>query len=232
MDLLEGTKRGSFISVGALFLMLSLFLLETISFFGSSFLQTDVSLDLNRDPKLRVNLNITMMDMSCDYATVDVVSPLGTSLNVTTHLSKYALDAEGVRQRYKGRNFQQHDIILSDSLVQDSIEELHENGEDAVSLDAESLQRGEIHYFVWLSCLLLKGGGEGIARFLLIHHHYRWLFLTMESSVLPCGNNSEKGSNLSICRLLCILVFSLQRPCTDMGGISRNHDGSCHGTCR
>lgn len=143
VDLLEGTKRGSFISVGALFLMLSLFLLETISFFGSSFLQTDVSLDLNRDPKLRVNLNITMMDMSCDYATVDVVSPLGTSLNVTTHLSKYALDAEGVRQRYKGRNFQQHDIILSDSLVQDSIEELHENGEDAVSLDAESLQRAK-----------------------------------------------------------------------------------------
>lgn len=143
VDLLEGTKRGSFVSIGALFVMLSLFLLETLSFFTSSSLQTDVSLDRNRDPKLRVNINITMMDMSCDYATVDVVSPLGTSLNVTTHLSKFALDAEGVRQRYKGRNFQQHDIILSDSLVQNSIEELHENGEDAVSLDAESLQRAK-----------------------------------------------------------------------------------------
>ena len=83
------------------------------------------------------------MDLSCDYATVDIVSPLGTSLNVTSHLSKYSLDAAGVRDRYKGRNQQQNDIILSDSLVVNTIEELHENGEDAVSLDAESLKEGK-----------------------------------------------------------------------------------------
>ena len=84
-----------------------------------------------------------MMDLSCEYATVDIVSPLGTSLNVTSHLSKYALDAEGVRQRYMGRNLQQHDIILSDELVTETIEELHANGEDAVSLSEESLEEGK-----------------------------------------------------------------------------------------
>jgi hypothetical protein len=76
-------------------------------------------------------------------------------------LSKYALDAEGVRQRYKGRNFEQHDIILSDSLVQNSIEELHENGEDAVSLDAESLERGECVVVAVLLLLLAFYGVRG-----------------------------------------------------------------------
>ena len=143
MDLLEGTKRGSIISYIAIITMALLFIFETAAFMSTSVLQSDISLDRNQDPKLRVNINITMMDLSCDYATVDIVSPLGTSLNVTSHLSKYSLDAAGVRDRYKGRNQQQNDIILSDSLVVNSIEELHENGEDAVSLDAESLKDGE-----------------------------------------------------------------------------------------
>lgn len=143
MDLLEGTKRGSIISYLAILTMIVLFTMETLSFLNASTLQTDVSLDLNQDPKLRVNFNITMMDLSCEYATVDIVSPLGTSLNVTSHLSKYALDAEGVRQRYMGRNLQQHDIILSDELVTETIEELHANGEDAVSLSEESLEEAK-----------------------------------------------------------------------------------------
>jgi hypothetical protein len=42
-----------------------------------------------------------------------------------------------------GRNTQQHDIILSDSLVTDTIEELHENGEDAVALDEKSFEEGK-----------------------------------------------------------------------------------------
>ena len=53
------------------------------------------------------------------------------------------MDAEGVRQRYQGRNRVQNDLILSDSSVTSSLEELHENGEDAVSLDPESLEAGE-----------------------------------------------------------------------------------------
>jgi hypothetical protein len=146
MDLLEGTKRGSIISYGAIFIMILLFLMETISYLGGTILQTDVSLDSNEDKKIRVNINITMMDLKCDYATVDIMSPLGTSLNVTSHLSKYALDAEGVKQRYQGRNKDQVDILMHDSAITASIEELHEDGEDAVSLDPGSLVTGE--YFV------------------------------------------------------------------------------------
>ncbi len=140
MDLLEGTKRGSIISMGAVCIMITLFLMETVSFFSGPSIQTDVTLDNNKDSKLRVNINITMMDLRCEYATVDIVSPLGTSLNVTSHLSKYSLDGVGVRQRYKGRNTQQNDIVLSDSLVEDTLDELHENGEDAVSLDPTTFE--------------------------------------------------------------------------------------------
>eukprot|EP01083_Nonionella_stella_P009347 26965_1 len=112
--------------------MIILFFMETISFFAGSTIQTDVSLDNNTDPKLRVNINITMMDLRCDYATVDIVSPLGTSLNVTSHLSKFSLDARGLRDRFHGRNMQQSDILMHDELVTDTLEDLHANGEDAV----------------------------------------------------------------------------------------------------
>ena len=80
------------------------------------------------------------MDLRCDYATIDVVSVLGTDQNVTQHVTKFGVDAEGVKQRYAGRNKNQHDIVMSDELVTESIEELHENGEDAISLDSQTLQ--------------------------------------------------------------------------------------------
>lgn len=102
-----------------------------------------MSLDSNPDEKVRVNFNITMMDLKCDYAVIDVVSSLGTDQNVSQNVRKYSLDAVGVRELYAGRNKEQDDIILSDSLVTDTIEELHANGEDAVSLDATTLSAGK-----------------------------------------------------------------------------------------
>ncbi len=140
IDLLEGTKRGSIISFLAMSSMLLLFVMETLSYISPSSLKTDVTLDLNRESKVRINFNITMMDLSCDYVVIDVVSQLGTEQNVTSNVQKYSLDAAGVKDRYKGRNKDQNDVILSDNLVTESIEELHVNGEDAVSLDAETLE--------------------------------------------------------------------------------------------
>lgn len=126
--------------------MITLFLMETMSYLGGAVLQTDVTLDSNEDKKVRINVNITMMDLKCDYATVDLISPLGTSLNVTSHLSKYALDAQGVRARYQGRNKLQNDVVLYDPSVTQTLEELHRNGEDAVYLDRESLEAGEFFF--------------------------------------------------------------------------------------
>lgn len=138
IDLLEGTRRGSILSTLAIFSMVTLFFLETKAYFSSS-LQTSLALDSNPETQVRVNFDITMMDLKCEYATIDAVSVLGTQQNVTQHVTKYAVDQYGIKQRYKQRNLKQHDVQLYDRSIEESIEELHENGEDAISLDAETL---------------------------------------------------------------------------------------------
>mmetsp|Transcript_40375 Transcript_40375/g.121661 ORF Transcript_40375/g.121661 Transcript_40375/m.121661 type:complete len:561 (-) Transcript_40375:397-2079(-) len=138
-DLLEGTKRGSVMSYLSLFVMGLLGYMETKAYLATTTV-TDLALDTNKEPRVRVNFNVTMMDLRCDYATVDVVSVLGTDQNVTAHVTKFNLNADGVRARFAGRNKQQDDIALSDERVTQTIEELHENGEDAVSLDAQTLE--------------------------------------------------------------------------------------------
>lgn len=139
VDLLEGTKRGSVLSTVAVFTMALLFFLETKAFFTST-IKTNLALDSNNEKQIRVNFNITMMDLKCEYATIDVVSVLGTQQNVSQHVQKYPMDQNGVRQRYQQRNNKQHDVQLFDSTIEDTIEELHADGEDAVSLDITTLK--------------------------------------------------------------------------------------------
>lgn len=123
----------------ALFAMATLGFLETRDFLSPKRV-TDLALDSNREQKVRVNFNITMMDLKCDYAVIDVVSVLGTEQNVTQNVLKFALDQKGVRKLLMGKNKNQNDIALSDEGVKETIEELHENGEDAVSLDETTLK--------------------------------------------------------------------------------------------
>lgn len=139
VDLLEGTRRGSILSTFAVFTMATLFFLETKAFLSSS-LKTSLQLDGNTESQIRVNFNITMMDLKCEYATIDVVSVLGTQQNVTQHVQKFPIDQYGVLQRYQQRNLKQHDVQLFDSTIEETIEELHADGEDAVSLDAKTLE--------------------------------------------------------------------------------------------
>lgn len=139
VDLLEGTRRGSILSTLAVFTMALLFLLETKAFLTTS-LKTNLALDSNSEKQIRVNFNITMMDLKCDYATIDVVSVLGTQQNVTSHVQKFPMDQYGVRQRFVQRNRAQHDVQLFDSTIEETIEELHADGEDAVSLDGTTLE--------------------------------------------------------------------------------------------
>jgi hypothetical protein len=76
-----------------------------------------------------------MMDLRCEWAVVDTVSVLGTDQNITAHVTKWQVDGEGIRRRFQGRNRQQTDIEMFDGAITSTIDELHEDGEDAVSLD-------------------------------------------------------------------------------------------------
>jgi hypothetical protein len=72
VDLMEGSRRGSILSYASLLLMVVLFLSETRAFFQYE-LKTDLQLDKSDDPKIRLNFNITMLDLKCDWAVIDVV---------------------------------------------------------------------------------------------------------------------------------------------------------------
>merc|ERR1711957_1030887 len=59
----------------------------------------------------------------------------GAQKNVTKNIRKYPVDEDGVRQQYEARNWHQDDVELWDPAVPDTIEDLHEDGEDAISLN-------------------------------------------------------------------------------------------------
>ena len=140
-DITESTLRGKIMSMVAAISISTLFLLETKAYFSTT-LETDLLLhnptnDIE-EPQVQLNFDITMMDMPCEQATVDVFSTVGYEKNVTKNIRKYPIDEDGVRQQYEARNWHQDDVELWDPAVPERIEDLHKDGEDAISLDVES----------------------------------------------------------------------------------------------
>ena len=142
-DITETSLRGKILSALAMVSMSTLFLLETKAYFSTT-LGTDLSLNNNDDdPRIQLNFDITMMDLPCEHATVDVYSTVGFEKNVTKNIRKYPVDEDGVRQRFEARNWHQDDVELWDPAVPDTIEDLHKDGEDAISLTEMSFPYGE-----------------------------------------------------------------------------------------
>lgn len=142
-DLVEGSKQGSFVSWFAIFTIVYLFYKETSDYLTTK-LVSELTLDRRKSHNdlIKVAFNITMMDLACEYVEVDVVSVLGNNQNVTKFVNKFPLDAQGVVNSLAARNMRQRDIedvALHDSAVTKSIEDLHESGEQAVSLDENTL---------------------------------------------------------------------------------------------
>jgi len=87
------------------------------------------------------------------YATINVVSLLGHEQNIQRDVERWNLDADGVQRAVARRNPDQRDaIIRTDPSVTESLETLHENGVDAVTLDPESLRYAlEDYEFVFVN---------------------------------------------------------------------------------
>lgn len=148
VDLLEGSKQGSIISWITIFTIVLLFYKETRDYLSTRVV-TDLMLDrhpqrsnADKEELIRTTFNITMMDLKCDYVEVDVVSAMGTNQNVTKFVTKLPIDANGVLNYFAARNVRQDDVdvAMHDELVVKTLEELHESGEEAVSLDETTLQ--------------------------------------------------------------------------------------------
>ena len=124
-------------SICALSIMAILFFCETYAFARNSII-TSIAVDENADPQIRLNFNITLLDLPCDYASVDVWDALGTNRqNVTRNIDKWQLDEKGVKRVFAGRNrdgrelgWETHDKTL---------EEMHaEEGVHAIDLTADT----------------------------------------------------------------------------------------------
>jgi thiol-disulfide isomerase/thioredoxin len=131
-DLTEATMVGATLSITAGVFMAILFLVELWAFLSTT-IETGVMLDTNAETLLRINFNITMLDLQCDYAAVDVVDVLGTnSMNVTKNVEKWQLDETGKRMIFQGRNREQK--AIQHDAHHPEIQELHKNGVHAVPL--------------------------------------------------------------------------------------------------
>merc|ERR1719410_1954235 len=108
-------------------MMAVLFFSETLAFARSA-MGTSIALDENDQPQIRLNFNMTLMDLHCDYVSVDVWDTLGTNRqNVTKNIEKWQLDESGQRRIFSGRNREQREVVHE--AHEESLEELHEDGE-------------------------------------------------------------------------------------------------------
>merc|ERR1719502_2162889 len=123
------------ISIGVLVFMSLLCLIEFSSFLSTS-TETMVVLDPNQEKQLQINFNITLLDLPCRYAVIDVLDVLGTNRqNVSKNIEKWNLDSEGKKRFFQGRNREERDIRHDEHHL--SLEVLLQNGEHAVPVTAE-----------------------------------------------------------------------------------------------
>jgi hypothetical protein len=139
-DLTETSLHGTILSFCAAFFMLVLFVAELWAFLSPATV-TNVVVDPNTDSLLRINFNITVLELPCEYATIDVVDILGTrSENVTKNVNKWKIDSEGIRRSYQGRNVEQRDLEHD---IGHDLDALLANGQHAVAVN-------EVDFEGWL----------------------------------------------------------------------------------
>jgi len=80
-----------------------------VSAFLSAKPRTDVVLDSNQDSLLRINFDVSMLDMACDHVTVGVWDAFGTErMNITSNVLKTRLDHNGAS---KGRPYTEDELV-------------------------------------------------------------------------------------------------------------------------
>jgi len=84
-----------------------------------------------------------LTDLPCNYAAVDVFSATGHQKDITKNIKKFPIDTNGVLQQYEQQLWHQNDMELWDPAIWESLDVLHEDGEDAISLNNESFHFGE-----------------------------------------------------------------------------------------
>ena len=134
-DLTETTTHGTVISICASIFMLILFVAELWAFL-TMHVNTNIVIDKNSDSLLRINFNITVLDIPCEYSVISVIDILGRREdNVTVNINKWKIDENGNRRGYEGRNVEQKDINHDNH---HDLKALNANGVHAIPIDEEN----------------------------------------------------------------------------------------------
>jgi protein disulfide-isomerase-like protein len=132
-DLTEATSHGSMLSICCTLFMLTLFVAELWAYLSTTYV-SNVVIDPVSDSLLRINFNITVVDLPCEFAVIDVVDVLGTRTeNVTKNINKWQIDEAGIRRNYEGRNWDQPDLAHDEH---HNLEQLLSNGVHATPINA------------------------------------------------------------------------------------------------
>ena len=106
-------------------------LVSELTAFLTTDISTEVSLDVNDAPTLRINFNVTFLSLHCDYVSVDVWDALGDNRqNITKNVEKWQMDEEGKKRIFAGRNKEVREVKHEEHDA--TLEEMHENGVHAV----------------------------------------------------------------------------------------------------
>jgi protein disulfide-isomerase-like protein len=142
-DLTETSTLSTGLSVCAAVFMLILFVAELWAYLTLN-ISSNIILDPNTENLLRINFNITVLDVACEYAVIDVVDVLGTRTdNVTVNINKWQVDENGLRRNYEGRNQEQRDLLHDDH---HDLVALHANGIHAIPLDQRNFDNWLSHH--------------------------------------------------------------------------------------
>ena len=127
-------------SICAIAVMTILFVSETWAFARTN-LATSIGIDENDQPQIRLNFNITLLDLHCDFVSVDVWDALGTNRqNVTKNVDKWQLDEDGTRRIFSGRNRDVRQVAHEEH--HETVEQMYEKngGSFVADLDKENFK--------------------------------------------------------------------------------------------
>lgn len=94
-DLTVSTAPGVGLSVAGCFIMLILFILEFNAYLTVDY-KHEIVMDTGLDEMLRINFNVTVPDLPCEFASIDVSDMTGTRKhNMTKTVYKIRMDSKG-----------------------------------------------------------------------------------------------------------------------------------------
>eukprot|EP00756_Hemistasia_phaeocysticola_P028129 Hpha_TRINITY_DN16160_c0_g3::TRINITY_DN16160_c0_g3_i1::g.3166::m.3166 len=96
-DLTQATSQGGLLSMSCVAVMVTLFSME-MWHYAQPPLVSELHIDDNTESMVRINFNITALDMPCQWVSVDVKDRLGVNrVDVEQNIKKYTLTAKEIK---------------------------------------------------------------------------------------------------------------------------------------